>query len=211
MLKNMIKKTPFYSLIIKYRQIKARGDLKKVFKDHIYSYSEIHDEILQYQQKHNLKVFIETGTYAGNTIIAVKDSFEKIYSIELNNFIYKLAKQKFKSFPHIQILNGESDDVLRSLLPNINNRALFWLDAHYSSGATSKGKKHTPIFEELDAIFTHKIKNHIILIDDMKDFIGTNDYPTIEELTAYILENSDYSIEIHSGVAHLTNKVSNDL
>lgn len=42
-----------------------------------------------------------------------------------------------------------------------------WLDAHYSGGTTAKGKKSSPLKDELEIIKKHPIKNHIILIDDV--------------------------------------------
>lgn len=207
MLKNFLKKTFVYDFIIRFRQYKSKEIIKRAFREYKYSYSPVHDDIIKYSHELSIPVFIETGTYVGNTLFAVKNNFKKLYSIELNSFIHELATKKFINETNITLLHGESSEVLKNLLPNIESRAIFWLDAHYSSGATSKGKKHTPIFEELDAIFSHRIKDHIILIDDMKDFIGIDDYPTIEELRGYVLNNSGYSFEIHDGVAHLISKV----
>lgn len=203
MLKKIIKKTLFYDLLIKYRQFRSKKEIIKTFANYKYSHSQVHDSIIEYAKKCEIRNFIETGTYAGNTLYAVKDYFDNLYSIELNGLIYKLATEKFKNEAKINILHGESDEVLKKLLPTIDGRAVFWLDAHYSSGGTSKGKKHTPIFEELAVIFSHNIKNHIILIDDMKDFNGADDYPTVLELEAFVLQNSNYSFYIKDGVAHL--------
>jgi hypothetical protein len=72
--------------------------------------------------------------------------------------------------------------LLPAILSRINKPCLFWLDGHYSAGGTAKGEKNTPIMEELTAIHFHPVKNHIILIDDAREFYGENDYPTIQEL-----------------------------
>jgi hypothetical protein len=43
--------------------------------------------------------------------------------------------------------------------------ALFWLDAHACGGVTARGKKITPILEELDGIVNEN--PHVIVIDDL--------------------------------------------
>ena len=49
-------------------------------------------------------------------------------------------------------------------------RALFWLDAHYSGGDTAKGQSNTPVMSELEAILAYSRRNDIILVDDLRYF-----------------------------------------
>lgn len=142
-------------------------------------------------QKSKLKIFIETGTFLGDMVNAVKNSFEKIYSIEINEKLYQMSKKRFKKYNHIHIIKGDSGEILKFLLQKINEPVLFWLDAHYSGGITGKGEKETPIIKELQNILNHQVKNHIILIDDARLFVGKNDFPIIEELKG-ILNNQPY-------------------
>lgn len=65
---------------------------------------------------------------------------------------------------------------------SLQDRALFWLDGHYSGGHTARGKQDTPIRQELRIIFGHRIKGHVILIDDARLFVGADGYPTLDEL-----------------------------
>jgi len=69
---------------------------------------------------------------------------------------------------------------------HVEKPCLFWLDGHYSGGNTAKGEKETPIMEELRQICAHPVKNHLILIDDAREFTGQNDYPTIESLRTFV-------------------------
>jgi hypothetical protein len=80
--------------------------------------------------------------------------------------------------------------VLVDVLKTLDQPGLFWLDGHYSSGPTAKGELDTPIRKELDLIFHHPLKNHVILIDDARLFIGANDYPSIEEVRRVAKEQS---------------------
>ena len=40
--------------------------------------------------------------------------------------------------------------------------------------------------EELQAIFSHPVSGHMVLIDDARDFKGTDDYPGIDELRRFV-------------------------
>jgi hypothetical protein len=156
--------------------------------------------IESYQKKFNISILIETGTYLGDMVNSQLNNFETIYSVELSNDLWKRAIKRFNRFKKIKLLQGDSGVVLHDLVPRINERAIFWLDGHYSAGITAKGEKDCPIFEELGAIFKSKI-NHILLIDDARLFIGEHDYPTIEVLTNYILSNFPQSnIEINNDI-----------
>lgn len=68
------------------------------------------------------------------------------------------------------------------MVKKIRGRCLFWLDAHYSGKGTAKGDKESSISHELDIIKTLKNKDHVILIDDAREFTGKNDYPTLDEV-----------------------------
>ncbi|MHA1394269.1 MAG: hypothetical protein ACTSRZ_12255 [Promethearchaeota archaeon] len=121
-------------------------------------------------------------------VIANRKQFKKIYSIELSKHYYEIAKERTKKFSNIIIYQGDSSKVLKIILSKIKTTCLFWLDAHYCGGESAKGRKEAPIIEELNQIFAHGIKNHIILIDDARLFIGENDYPTLKNLKVYIKE-----------------------
>jgi hypothetical protein len=186
-LKQAIKKTIIFELVVIFRRwIRGYGDLKSRVTANIYEYSPAHDVIKSLAIKHGITVFVETGTFIGNTLMGLKDSFKQLFSIELDRGIYKLAKERLKNFEHIQIFYGDSSKVLPEILRDLKTPALFWLDAHYSSGVTAKGELQTPIMRELKAIFTHSNKQHCILIDDVKDFNGLNDYPTADEILNFI-------------------------
>lgn len=143
----------------------------------------------EFAKKFSLSIFIESGTYMGDMVFALKDLFNQIFSIELDNNLYRRAKKRFSKFPHITILLGDSAELLPDVLSKVTKPCLFWLDAHKSGGITAKGKKETPIMEELINIFSSSIKNHVIIIDDARCFTGKNDYPTLEELQKFVHKN----------------------
>ncbi|MDD5318599.1 MAG: hypothetical protein PHF79_02140, partial [Candidatus Pacebacteria bacterium] len=56
------------------------------------------------------KTFIETGTYLGDMLYAIRNDFDKIYSIELSNELFARAQKRFKRNKHIEIINGDSGE-----------------------------------------------------------------------------------------------------
>jgi hypothetical protein len=127
-------------------------------------------------------VLIETGTFLGDMVYAMRKNFETIFSIELSHDLTRTATRRFRGDPHIQILQGDSANVLPKILGTLSHPSLFWLDGHYSGGTTAKAEVETPVIAELKMIFEHRISGHVILIDDARCFDGTHDYPTLDQL-----------------------------
>lgn len=144
-----------------------------------------HAVVREYQSRFGARVFIETGTFAGGMIEAVRSRFHRVVSIELDPGWHARAKARFRSDPRIRLLCGDSGVLLPEVLTGLTEPALFWLDAHYSGPATARGALDSPIVRELEAIHAHGI-GHVVLIDDIRDFNGTSGYPTADELIDWI-------------------------
>lgn len=137
----------------------------------------------EYAKKFNLHIFVETGTYRGDMVNAVKDVFDEIFSIELGPELCQKARKRFADAKHVTILLGDSGEALKDVLTQITKPCLFWLDGHYSAGITARGNKETPVEQELAHIFNHPMAHdHVILIDDAQYFTGQGDYPGIQPL-----------------------------
>jgi len=161
--------------------------------------------IEQYQLKYQYHTLIETGTFVGDMVDAQKNNFKQIISIELGEELWKNAVARFKKYPHITIVKGDSGKVLGGIMKDLEEPAIFWLDGHYSHGITARGEKDCPIYEEVDAIFKYKKLDHVLLIDDARDFKGKADYPTIHELTNYIkAKDNRYTVEVKDDILRYT-------
>jgi len=145
-----------------------------------------HAIIKDYQRRFGPRVFVETGTFAGGMIDAVKERFARIFSIELDPGWHARAVERFRADPHVTLLRGDSGVRLQEVLDSLTEPALFWLDAHYSGPVTARGAIDSPIVREMDAIRAHPVAGHVVLIDDMRDFQGRDGYPTVDELVAWI-------------------------
>lgn len=115
----------------------------------------------------NAKVFVETGTAKGHTVSAALDVFNKIYSIEISFPLFAENKKKFKHASHVSLYHGNSGKKLEEIVERITQRSVFWLDGHNSPGM-SKAKHNTPLLRELAIIKKSPIKDHILLIDDIR-------------------------------------------
>lgn len=132
--------------------------------------------LLEYfARHHHLTTFVETGTFNGGTVLALRNVFTRLITIELQPELCENARRLLLPYPHVQVRCGDSSALLPQALAELREPALFWLDAHYSGGITARGIADTPIMAELRAVFAHPAKRHIIAIDDAKDF-GHGDY-----------------------------------
>jgi hypothetical protein len=161
--------------------------------------------IWEYGKRSNIRTFVETGTFGGGMVDAMKDRFAEIYTIELDQIMYGRAARRFADLPNIHVIQGDSTERLPNLLKRLSGPCVFWLDAHYSSGETARGELDTPIVAELKAILAHHERGHAILVDDARHFTGSHDYPTVAWIQDFVatqrpdlvLEVSDDIIRIH--------------
>jgi hypothetical protein len=163
--------------------------------------------VRSYLKKFSIDYFIETGTYFGDTLGYIAKSGVLCTSIELSKELYQTACKRFKACKNVKLVQGDSAQKLPELLCEINKPALFWLDGHCSSGNTAKAEINTPISTELIAILSHPIKQHVILIDDVRYFDGTNDYPHLDDLLRVIREDGHYSAEVSIDIIRLIPRI----
>jgi hypothetical protein len=122
--------------------------------------------------------FIETGTYEGTTTKQMAALGLNVITIELSKTLYEEAKVRLSEYPNVRCLHGDSGNIMPAILSELREPAVFWLDGHYSAGKTARGERITPLVEELFHILHHDIRDHIVLIDDVRVFDGVV-YPTI--------------------------------
>ncbi|MCK5739211.1 hypothetical protein KAH55_08520 [bacterium] len=161
--------------------------------------------IRSFAEKFELKILIETGTYYGDMVEAMKGDFNQVYSIELCDELYEKAKKRFDGDGNVRIIHGDSGVELGKLTGMIEEPTLFWLDGHYSAGVTAKGDKDTPIYEELTHIFNAHPSKDVIIIDDARCFGNDPAYPSIEELSDFIKANRPHAnIEVKDDSIRIT-------
>lgn len=162
------------------------------------------DVLGKYAKDYSLKLFVETGTYLGQTVDDLSSGFETIFSIELDKKLAAQAKNVFMKQKNIKIFQGDSAKVLKKIVSNLNEPTLFWLDAHYSGGITAKAKKNTPIVSELNIILKKLVKGSVILIDDAREFTGSGGYPKIETIKSFVKSKmKKYKISVKDDIIRI--------
>lgn len=120
-------------------------------------------------QAWGLRVLVETGTYRGGMLAAVRGSFDTLHSIELNGLFYLYTKRRFAFDSAVHLWHGDSAAVLPQVLAEIDEPALFWLDAHGGQAALLEDGSFAtaPVVAEVRALLQHQwAGEHVILIDD---------------------------------------------
>jgi hypothetical protein len=90
-----------------------------------------------------LRRLVETGTYLGETVTAMRGSFDRIVSVELDPLLFAAALRRFADAEDVELVHGDSGDVMPQIVSGLDAPALFWLDAHYSGGVTARGREDT--------------------------------------------------------------------
>lgn len=142
--------------------------------------------LLRFVLDHGCRTLVETGTQYGDTPWFFRNKLEEIYTIELSARLAKLARARFAKFPHIHVVEGDSGAMIKTILPALKSKTLFWLDGHYSSGITAQGKMDCPIYSELQSIFDGCGVPYVILIDDARCFGKEKDYPSLGDLETFL-------------------------
>jgi len=131
-------------------------------------------ELLEYKNN----VFVETGTYCGDTVEMVKGHYENVISMELSPSYYDVATKRFEKDEWVNIYYANSRTDLYGIIESISGKITFWLDSHWSDvpNVGLDGVSICPILYELEQIKRHPIHTHTIIIDDMRLMNG-HDFP----------------------------------
>ncbi|MFA5776671.1 MAG: hypothetical protein WC988_03915 [Patescibacteria group bacterium] len=148
--------------------------------------------IESYTKVYNTGVLVETGTYYGDMVKALKNKFDKVYSIELDAGLNSRAKWRFLTDSGVHLVKGDSGESLFSIIGDLKEPCIFWLDAHYSGGLTARGVTDSPVLKELGQISKSKFKN-VILIDDARHFGFLPSYPDLDELKNFVSKHMEFS------------------
>lgn len=128
------------------------------------------------------EIWIETGTFLGDTTAFLAKSARHVYSIEPGPELAQQARRRFEGNNRVTIVEGLSEDQLPLLLPRIEGPVSFWLDGHYSEGSTFKGPQDCPVQDELAVIEGHlsRLDTVTVLVDDVRCFD-----PNMPEYSSY--------------------------
>ncbi len=124
-----------------------------------------------------LQIFLESGTFRGDTASIAASLFEKVYTIELSSELFAQADARLAPLANVTRRLGSSPQVMRELLPQFAGQSvLYWLDAHWCGAATGGKEEECPLIPELRAIGTLNDES-VVLIDDARLFLAPPPQP----------------------------------
>ena len=146
-------------------------------------------------------LWIESGTYYGDTTNVLSKIANKVISIEADERLSNFAKKKFEKTKNIEVILGKSEDLLKNILKKnyIYKNVCIYLDAHLCQDHLINKKTFgneetgTPIKKELNSIENEKnnFDNINLLIDDIRLFDANfQNYPSKNYLVDWCEKNS---------------------
>jgi len=140
------------------------------------------EELVLLLKRHlNVSTFVETGTFKGETAAWASHHFKKVITIENSKIYFDEAKTTHKDLHNVEFLFGDSRSVIKDILGQILEPAIFWLDAHWCGLDSEGSNDQCPIIEEIKLIGSTGIK-HCIFIDDARFFLSPPPLPNRIEL-----------------------------
>jgi hypothetical protein len=203
-IRSLLKRLPIYTAFKQlghypdYWYWKVRGEPRRI--PHLLKQRTV----LEYARAYRLTTLVETGTYYGEMIAAVGKHFQRIYSIELDARLAKLAQQRFCGNARVEIIEGDSQKVVPRLLQQINEGCLWWLDAGYCGWIGELGNPNR-LGSELNSILSDRRFTHVVLMDDADGVNGEGGSPTLDELIGSIQSTyPDRQVEVVRNIIRIT-------
>jgi hypothetical protein len=133
-------------------------------------------------------VFVETGTNHGATTRWAAEHFPVVHTIERAESLYNLHRNELAAIRGVTPHFGDSREILPHIVKALDaQRAVYWLDGHWSGGETAGEQDECPLLDELACLSSRG--EDIILIDDARLFLCApppphrpSDWPTIPEI-----------------------------
>lgn len=154
--------------------------------------------VLLLKDNFSTNVFVETGTFKGETTIWAAGIFNEVYTIENSKELFDSATRSLSAYRNIHSLYGNSALQLNHVVSEIKQRAIFWLDAHWCGGNTYGNDDPCPLLDEI-RIIKQSSYNHIIMIDDARFFLkppprpqNSDLWPGLKEIIDLLNKDTSY-------------------
>jgi hypothetical protein len=126
--------------------------------------------VLQLAKLAGARVFVETGTFQGTTALWASAHFESVVTVERDENLHALHHEALNRLAGVRALLGDTRTVLPSVVAGLGGqRAVFWLDSHWSGEGTAGEGDECPLLDELACLAQRR--DDIILIDDARFFL----------------------------------------
>jgi hypothetical protein len=129
--------------------------------------------IKKLRDKFKIDIFIETGTFMGINAQLHSRNFIEVLTCEINEEYYAKAIERLKDNWNVTVYNEDSKSFLNRVK---NEKAIFYLDAHFYDKKLPKNKRFV-VIDELKTI--GKNKKAVIIIHDFDNNLGHITYDGI--------------------------------
>jgi hypothetical protein len=126
-------------------------------------------------------VFVESGTYLGDTVAFIAPHAAEVVSVELHDELWQRAVERFADIPNVDIRHGDAFELVPAIVAQVAAPPLIWLDGHYSGEGTASGRESEPAARILSSLGDVSPAGTTVVIDDLRLF-GTADYAGLDEL-----------------------------
>lgn len=142
-----------------------------------------------------LRRAVETGTFRGGTARSLATVFPEVVTIELSQEIHRAAELALRDTPRVRALQGHSASRLGELTdPAVPT--LYYLDGHWSGGATGGAGDECPVIAELAAMGAGS-PDDCVIVDDARLFTSAPPPPHRPEQWPTLMEVIDALRERH--------------
>jgi len=173
--------------------------LARFYIQNPHSYSKVR-QIRALAHKTNSRVFIEAGTFLGNTAMRCSRNFERVITMELDPSLFRQAKVYLSRRRNVLCLEGDALKLFPSVLEMADvGDALVFLDGHFSGGVTAHGELAEPACEEIAVLAGYRAKINAMIIDDFRCFGRDKGWPRRSTLLETIEDSfgDDFDYTIH--------------
>jgi hypothetical protein len=142
-----------------------------------------HRHLLRLIKQHELPVFIESGTYLGDTTAFLSPHVRRAVTIEIDDRLHSIATRRLARYPNVEVIHGDARDHIPRLVSDVPDPCLIWLDGHCSGEGTGKGGESEPAVDIIEILARTEIASGTtIVVDDLRLFGTDPEWPSLERL-----------------------------
>jgi hypothetical protein len=131
------------------------------------------------------RIFVEAGTYKGETTAFFAPHADRVISVELHQGLFAAAEQRFAKDANVTIINGDSLVEIPKIVANCPTPPLVFLDGHFSGSGTAESEEMEPAESTLRRLADGTPPGTTVVIDDLRLFgSGRAGFPELDAITA---------------------------
>ncbi|ASQ87046.1 hypothetical protein [Mycobacterium intracellulare] len=141
--------------------------------------------LLNVFKSRNHRIFVEAGTYKGQTTAFFIPHADEVISVELHDGLFAAAEKRFAQQPNVTIVHGDSLIEIPRIVADCSSAPFVFLDGHFSGAGTAKGEEMEPADSTLGRLATVVPSGTTVVIDDLRLFgSGLAGFPQLDTITA---------------------------